>query len=111
MNWVITIPKTIVWADYQKELLQVSDGSQSMNYRTRYFPKEMRIGDRCYIVYDGKVRGWMQIVGLLETDKNWTCTTTGLVWPSGKYIQRSGPFHECNGPEMLGFRGIRRFSD
>jgi len=32
-----------------------------------------------------------------------------LVWSPGKYLQRSGKFHSVNGPEMTGFRGIRRY--
>ena len=76
MNWLITIPKTIPWTEYQKELASVADGSSVMNYRTRYFPKEMKIGDRCYILWDGKIRGWMLIVGLVEKDKIWETSWT-----------------------------------
>lgn len=107
-DWLITVPKTIVWSDYKKELDAVADGSQVMNYRVRYIPKDMVVGDRCFIVYDGRVRGWMEIVGLQTADKAWQCTTTGDFWPAGKYIQRSGPFNEVDGPEMLGFRGVRK---
>lgn len=109
MNWVITIPKTIDWSEYQRELDAVKDGSQVMNYRVRFFPKEMKEKDRCYIVHDGFVKGWMEIVGLYESDNPWVCTTTGAFWPAGRYIQRSGPFHEVAGPAMTGFRGVRKF--
>lgn len=109
MNWLITIPKTVSWKDYERELETVADGSQIMNYRTRFFPKEMAEGDRCYVVHDGRVRGWMKIVGLIDQDHPWTCTTTGTRWPPGKYIQRSGPFHLVDGPAYQGFRGVRRF--
>lgn len=109
MDWIITIPKTVRWEDYQKELETVADGSQSMNYRTRYFPKGMKPGDKCFTVHDGRVRGWMKIVGLVDSPEPWRCTTTGQEWPGGNYIQRSGPFHPVDGPEMTGFRGVRRF--
>lgn len=108
-NWIITIPKTILWADYQKELAAVRDGKTVLNYRTRYFPKEMKVGDSCYIVHDGQVRGWMPIVGLVEADTDWQCSTTGAWWAAGKYIQRSGFFHLVSGPKMTGFRGVRKF--
>ena len=111
MNWVLTIPKSVRWEDYQKELETVADGSSVMNYRTRYFPKGMKAGDRCYLVWDGQVRGWMKIVGLVDANTPWRCTTTGKTWPAGKYIQRSGPFHEVDGPAMVGFRGVRQYAD
>ncbi len=109
MNWVITIPKTVKWSDYQKELDTVADGSVVMNYRTRYFPKEMKVGDRCYIVWNGMVRGWMEITGMGTSYKPWVCTTTGVSWPAGKYIERTGEFHPVDGPAMTGFRGVRKF--
>jgi len=109
MAWLITIPKTTPWAEYQKELAAVADGSQVMNYKTRYIPEKMKKGDRCYLVHDGRVRGWMEIVGLVEREEPWTCTTTGTRWPAGKYIQRAGPFHKVDGPAYTGFRGIREY--
>lgn len=108
-DWVITVPKTTHWEDYQKEINVVSDHSHTMNYHVPHFPKEMKVGDRCFVVWNGKVRGWMEIVGLEETDP-WTCSSTGKDWPAGKYIVRSGPFNLVDGPEMNGFRGIRRFN-
>jgi len=109
MDWILTIPKTTRWEDYQRELDAVADGRDRMNYRTRYFPKEMQVGDRCFLVWNGRVRGWMEVVGLVDAVKPWQCTTTGRMWPPGKYIQRSGPFHEVCGPEMTGFRGVRKY--
>ena len=108
-SWILTIPKTTPWNEYKKELAAVADGSHVLNYRTRHFPKEMKTGDRCYIVHDGKVRGWMIIVGMVNA-KPWTCTGTGTKWPAGKYIQRSGAFHPVDGPLMNGFRGVRKFN-
>jgi hypothetical protein len=108
-DWVITIPKSISWIEYQLELQAAADGA-ILNYHTRYLPKEMKVDDRCFIVWDGYVRGWMKICGLIDKDKPWVCTTTGINWPPGKYIQRTGKFYHINGPEMLGFRGIRKFN-
>lgn len=111
MDWLITIPKTTAWKDYRRELATVADRTQVMNYRVRFIPKDMSEGDRCFIVHDGRVRGWMEIVGLEDHTKPWTCTTTGTRWPAGKYIQRSGPFHEVDGPTYTGFRGVRRYEE
>lgn len=109
MDWVITIPKTVSWKDYEREILDVNDGELVMNYRTRFFPKGMTIGDRCFIVHDGAVRGWMRICGLVDAPRDWTCQTTGNLWPAGRYIQRTGKFHHVDGPSMTGFRGVRSY--
>lgn len=109
-SWIITIPKTTKWSDYVKELAAVADGSQILNYKTRYIPKGMSVGDRCYIVNDGLVRGWMTITGLKERKKQWVCSTTNTGWPPGRYIQRSGKFHGVEGVVMAGFRGVRRYT-
>lgn len=102
---IITVPKKISWDDYSQELEAVKDGTQVMNYKVRSFPKTS-IGNKCYVVYDGFIRGWMEIVGLSEEE--FTCTTTGRVW-SGKFIQRSGEFHEIEPIPMKGFQGFRYF--
>lgn len=104
---VITIPKTIKWSDYQKELDAVKDGNQVLNFKVRNFPNT-KIGNKCYLSHNGNIIGWMKIVGLSE--KSFTCTTTGKVW-SGKFIERSGPFHYLESPiPMKGFRGFRYFN-
>lgn len=109
-SWVITIPKTVKWEDYQKELEAVEDGNSVLNYHVRYFPKKISLYDRLYVVWNGKVRGWMEIVGLFEFLTDWECQTSGKLWPAGKYIQRSGKFHPVDEEiVMKGFRGIRKF--
>jgi len=110
MDWVVTLPKSSEWSDYQKEIDTVKDGSVSMNFRVSGFPKELKSGDRCYLVWRGRVRGWMKVVGTVWAKTDWRCFTTGKRWPAGRYVQRSGPFHEVDGPEMKGFQGIRKFN-
>jgi predicted RNA-binding protein with PUA-like domain len=109
-SWLITIPKTIKWEDYEQEIAAVADGDLVMNYKTRYFPKDMEVGDRCYLLWNGRVRGWMKIVGMEEFSQPWQCQTSGQTWAAGKYIQRSGVFHKIDGPKMQGFRGVRRYN-
>lgn len=103
----ITIPKSIRWDDYLKEIEKVADGSQLMNFKVPTFPKEVGKGDRCYIVHDGRIKGWMTIFNVIERD-GFKCTTTGRDWDRGIYIQRTGKFHPLN-PEvpMKGFMGYR----
>jgi len=108
--WVVTIPKTTPWDEYRRELAAVeADPHMTLNFRVPHFPREMKVGDRCYVVWNGRIRGWMEIVGLDEFDRGWTCEVTGREWPPGKYIQRKGKFHHLNHqPEMTGFRGVQQ---
>jgi hypothetical protein len=109
MNWVVTLPQKIEWQDYEKELAVVANGSQQMNFRVANIPRNMQDGDKCFVVWRGKVRGWMSIVGTRVSAKPWVCTSTGAKWPPGKYIMRSGKFHAVDGPDMRGFQGIRKY--
>ena len=100
---VITIPKIINWSDYEKELKAVEDYSQVINFKVNNFPKT-KIGSKCYIVYNGNIIGWMEIVGMSE--KEFNCSTTGKKWV-GKFIERSGPFNKIKPTPMKGFQGFR----
>lgn len=106
-NWIITIPKTITWEDYQKELDAVADGTQSMFYKLPYKPREMKPGDRCYITWWNYVRGYMVIKSIEH--RSFTCTTTGKEWPIAWYVERTGEFVCDGGVIKRGFRGIRRY--
>lgn len=103
---VVTIPSTIKWKDYQKELEAVKDYSQVMNFKVPSFPKKTKVGDKCYLCYHGQIIGWMKIVGMEE--KEFTCTTTGNRF-KGKFVLRSGPFHQIQPIQMKGFQGYRYF--
>ena len=100
---IVTIPKSISWQEYTKELNAVKDGSKVLNFKTANFP-QTKVGNKCYLIHDGEVKGWMKIVGLVED--SFACDVTGKKW-AGKFIQRSGPFHYINPIEMKGFQGFR----
>lgn len=105
---IITLPSSVKWEDYEKELDKVKDFSQNLNFKVPFFPKGIKEGDKCYMVHKGKVIGWMFITGMEE--KDFTCTTTGKKW-TGKFILRSGPFHYIHeNIPMKGFQGFRYFS-
>jgi len=102
---IITIPKTISWNDYEKELKQAENGFE-MNFKVSNFPKDTKIGNRCYLLHDGNILGWMTISGFEE--KDFTCQTTGKEW-KGKFIKRTGKFNTINPIPMKGFQGWRYF--
>ncbi len=107
MNIIITIPKTVDWKDYRHELARAGSG-EVMNYKVAHFPKKAKVGDRCYVMHYGYIRGWMKITGFSE--KSFTCTTTGNKM-SGKFIERSGKFHWINPIKHKGFQGFRYYEE
>lgn len=103
---VVTLPSTVKWEDYQKELDAVKDGKQVLNFKVPFLPKaEMRpLIKKCYLVHNGYVVGWQQVCGFVE-DGKFNCSVTGDQW-KGNFIQRTGEFHKLENPvEMKGFRG------
>jgi hypothetical protein len=102
---VITVPKTIKWEDYQKEIDAVADGSQEMNFKVPTLPKRVKPGDRCYLCYNGYIVGWMTISSM--GPKKFDCTTTGTAW-EGNFVSRSGEFHKLDQPiPCKGFQGYK----
>ncbi len=102
---IITIPKIIKWKEYEKELKRAESG-EILNFKVPFFPK-VEVGSKCYILYDGYIRGYMFISGLSQ--KKFACTTTGKIW-NGKFIERTGKFFKLNNLiRMTGFQGFRYF--
>jgi len=96
MNIIITVPKTIKWSEYLKEIEKCRDYKEVMNFK---------VGDRCYVTHNGIVKGWMEVVGF--STRGFDCTTTGQDWSDGNYVQRSGEFHGIESVEMKGFQSYR----
>lgn len=107
---IVTLPSSIEWEDYQKELDAVKDGKLVMNFKVPFLPKkDMRSQiDKCWLVWRGHIVGWQQVCGFVDGG-SFDCTTTGEHW-DGCFIQRTGPFHPLDEPvEMKGFQGWRYF--
>lgn len=104
---IITLPSSVTWKNYEDELKNVENYKQVLNFKVSHFPKGIHAGDKCYVVHQGFVKGWMEIVGFSE--KQFTCSTTKKKW-DGKFIERSGPFHYLNEKiPYKGFQGFRYF--
>lgn len=100
---IVTVPKSVRWEDYEKELAEVEKGG-TINFKVGNFPNT-DVGCKCYLCHDGFVKGDMMICGMSE--KDFTCTTTGKKW-KGKFIERSGTFYPLENPyAMKGFQGFR----
>ncbi len=104
---IVTLPSKEHWEEYENELIKVKDYKNVLNFKVHNFPKGIKKGDKCYVVHDGIIKGWMEIVGFSE--KEFDCTTTNKKW-KGKFIERSGPFHYlAEKIPMKGFQGFRYF--
>ena len=107
LSLIITLPAAVEWRDYMSELFAAATG-QVLNFKVPQFPKNIRIGDKCYLVHRGKIVGWMPITGFSE--KEFTCTTTGKKY-KGKFIERSGKFNYLDEDIPYdGFQGFRYFN-
>lgn len=107
MDIIITIPKNIKWNEYLKEISAVRDGDQQMMFKVPHLPQHTNIGDRCYLCYQGKIIGFMNI-SWLGYNLGFDCTTTGIHWDAGNYIARSGHFYRiCEDIDYKGFQGFR----
>lgn len=104
---LITLPSSIEWNDYEKELKTVEDESQVMNFKVPFLPKNIKDIKRVYLVYKGNIVGWQKFVGTSE--QPFKCTTTDKKW-DGKFLQRTGPFHKIEPIACVGFRGFRYYS-
>ena len=104
----ITIPKNISWEDYRRELDDARENNLVLNYKLSNYPKNVGPGDRCYVVHDGLIRGWSEIIDIVRRPEPFICHTTGRLWDAGIYVQRSGDFHYLKKRvEMKGFMGYR----
>jgi hypothetical protein len=111
-DWIITIPRTYDWLDYAAELARAKFGEETLYYRVPFIPKDLEVGDRCFVTWKDGVRGWMTICNWEKDLPSFKCTTTGKEWPEGNYIMRRGAFHPAKKDFVYkGFRGIRRFPE
>lgn len=103
---LITLPSSIKWEDYEKELKNVEDESQVMNFKVPFLPKNIDNIKRVYLVYKGNIVGWQKFVGTSE--QPFKCTTTDKGW-EGKFLQRTRPFYKIDPIPYKGFQGFRYF--
>lgn len=103
---VITIPKKIDWSEYEEELEKAKNG-EIMNFKVPTLPTKTKVGNRCYLCYNGNIIGYMIVCGLSKD--GFVCTTTGKKW-EGNFVQRSGEFFKLDEPiPYAGFQGYRYF--
>lgn len=104
---IITLPKNVKWSEYEKELAKAEQG-EILNFKVNNIPKQTEKGCKCFLLYNGEVKGYMTICDLGH--KTFKCTTTGKEW-DGNFVQRTGKFNQIKPIQMKGFQGYRYFED
>lgn len=99
MDVVVTVPKSFGWAKWLDEGDLPGDpwsGLESWFYLGGYPPKNLRGGDRVYVVFNGKLRGYAPLTNIRQTG------------PS-RYalVRRDGAVVCTIKEEIKGFRGFR----
>lgn len=107
---IVTLPSSIEWTDYEKELDAVKDRKSVLNFKVPFLPKAAARDkiERCWLVWRGHIVGWQAVCGFVEAG-SFVCDVTDKKW-DGNFIQRTGPFHALDNPvEMRGFQGWRYY--
>lgn len=104
---LITLPSSVTWKEYEKELRKAANWKYVLNFKVYNYPNGVHKGDKCYVIHNGLIKGWMEIVGFKE--KEFTCSSTNKKW-QGKFVEQSGPFHYLNEKiPYKDFQGFRYF--
>ena len=109
---LITIPKKVTWEIWLKECEDVAKNPDAtLNYRVARMPKGITSGKtKCFVVYDGFIRGYHEVHDVTCRD-GFTCHTTGKEWKAGYYLIRKGSFHPIEPIPHKGFQGWRYFNE
>lgn len=110
---IITWPKSRPLQSYLDELAKAEKAGLVINYRVAHVPAfgfgawAGRPG-RCYVVHDGAVRGYNEILYVTHREEGEvTDPLTDQSWPAGNYIVRDPRWYPINPVPMAGFRGFR----
>lgn len=105
----VTWPKTRPLGSYYAELERARRNGQLINYRLSARPRSKP--QRCYMVYDGKVRCWSPVKAILWRSETEVRRVDGQgFWPAGWYLVREPFYAELAHPvAMKGFQGFRYF--
>jgi hypothetical protein len=104
---IITWPKTEPLGSYLMALEVAAERGEVINYRVPSPPKLEP--ERCYVVYDGEVIGWNEVLSVERRGGEEVLDPrTGNYWPSGWYIVRDPVWHPLRTPlPCRGFQGFR----
>lgn len=104
MDIIITLPSAIEWKYFLKDFSEIESGKNQFLFKVSKKPKNVKTGERCFLVHDGLIRGYWIIKEFKNTKFNDEFLEGFIIVPSSFYaIQPS--------PDMAGFRGFRYMTD
>ena len=109
IDLLVTWPKTKPLSSYLETLMWAEMGGDTINYRVSRLPTKQ--ADRCYVVYDGAIVGWSQVVGYSVRKDNevWDYDRQSY-WVMGNYIVREPKWFPVEKPVAYkSFQGWRYF--
>lgn len=113
---ILTWPKGRALASYLLELRKAEAEALNINYRIARPPRQPFVyyGDdraaRCYMVHDGMIRGYNEIIDVVERggrEVRGVAERADEWWPPGWYVVRDPKWYSIAPIEMAGFRGFR----
>lgn len=69
---IISIPKNMTWLEYLSCFMELKISGGTFDIIVQTVPRTSA-GKRCYLVYDGFIKGWMEIYKMRETADNEIC--------------------------------------
>lgn len=69
---IISLPKVKTWFEYLAHFLELKSSNGFVEVVVPSIPKTKN-GNKCYIVYDGFLKGWMKVNRVKETENNDIC--------------------------------------
>lgn len=107
---VITWPKSRPLQSYLEQLEVASKLGENISFRVSSLPKWRAFGTRCYVVYDGYIRGYNYLIDAYYANGNTIKDPiTGKFWPEGNYLVRNPIWHKIDLVPMKGFQGFRYY--
>lgn len=109
---IVTWPKSRTFASYIAEVHNAERDGLVLNFRVRTRPGGMP--ERCYMVHDGAVRGWLPMHAIVFHEEGAVARVKSDPipggWPAGWYLVRLPNWHDLEPVyPMAGFRGYRYF--
>jgi len=89
---VISLPKDKTWLEYLAHFLELKVAISCVEVLLPTVPKT-NSGNKCFIVYDGFLKGYMEIVRVKETQNNDICVELIPYFTSVTQV----PMHEIEG--------------
>lgn len=104
---VITWPKSRPLGQYLMALEEALQRAEVINFRVANKPRVEP--ERCYVVYDGAIRGWNEVLGVeWHGEGQVRDPHQGSYWSAGWYIVRDPEWHPLRVElPYRGFQGYR----